>query len=74
MVLHSYPAIFKNCTAMYNFIYNNQFLANFEMSQTLPFFNEHVHLLNFCTYCGDTGKLSDSEGFSILLTKVKPEN
>ena len=30
-MLYNYPAIFMKYTAISNFIYNNQFLANFEM-------------------------------------------
>ena len=39
MMLRNYPVIFLGCTATYwtLSIYKNQFLANFEMSQSLPF-------------------------------------
>ena len=36
MMLPNYPAISMNCVIS-NFIYNNQFLANSEMSQSLSF-------------------------------------
>ena len=46
MMLCNYPAIFMNCTTNFrilcelvlsNFLHNNQLLANFELSQGLPF-------------------------------------
>ena len=37
MMLCNYPEIFKNCIATYLILSDNQFLANVEMSQSLPF-------------------------------------
>ena len=37
MMLHNYPAIYELLCYVSNFIYNNQFLADLEMSQRLPF-------------------------------------
>ena len=50
-MLHNYPIIFIECTAMYQILSTNQFLENFEMSQSLPFNNSNILHISFSDIC-----------------------
>ena len=50
-MLHNYPAIFIECTAMYQILSTNQFLENFEMSQSLPFNDSNILHISFSDIC-----------------------
>ena len=50
-MLHNYPAIFIECTGMYQILSTNQFLENFEMSQSLPFNDSNILHISFSDIC-----------------------
>ena len=50
-MLHNYPIIFIECTAMYQILSTNQFLENFEMSQSLPFNDSNILHISFSDIC-----------------------
>ena len=50
-MVHNYPAIFIESTAMYQILSTNQFLENFEMSQSLPFNDSNILHISFSDIC-----------------------